>query len=592
MKTNKNGFILVLFLLLGLLAAGEFWPPNRAAAAGLKTNSFTVTYDIPSDWKEGAAIEVKIKNTGTAAINDWNLSWTFSGNQKITAMWKATYIQNNNSVTAINQRYNSTIAAGGTVDFGFIITYSGANQKPTKFTLTGNTPSTTATPSATVTPRITTTPSLTQGATSTPGTTATHTPTATWAPSGKTFYTSSVNDSLDANDRVLFETYFKNMGYTLSGSNTNIKAAQINTVLNRADISLYYHTGHGDTASIHTRDKGLKVSKVTGINIPTVIVATCSTMSNTTWKSKMNSRCDNLFGYSNSSYDYLDDDIVTSFANAVKSGNNMLVAWYTANIASNYLKDRWCGYVREGSDIVEYSARSGNKPKTTATSTKAMNSQGTLRVATALLADTSTYDSYFFKIRNSEIKISGSKTHETKFYTKATAFMPKTSLNRSQAVATAKSWVSGSLPNDAKQESVTQIIAARDSGNPQVVGQVVRYTRYLDGLPVRANGFEDHIAILVNSDGVAAVSKIWPTLETKSKPSAIPYNSILSLSKAIRKASPKITQIIKANQSVIITAANPCYGATKQGTIVPAYELIDSDGGRIIINAITADLVS
>jgi hypothetical protein len=587
MMIKKNCLTLIVLLLIGLLTIGGFFSQNTAIlnAANLKDANYTVSYEVLSSWSTGAVVNVTIKNTGTATISDWKLAWTFPSGQKIFNMWNAAYTQSGSEVASKCAVYNANIAAGATTSFGFCLSYNGSNTNPTSFTLNGMTAATT--PSAAATSMVT----ASATATSRPTASATVTPTATTTTSGKTFYTSSVNDGLDANDRVLFETHFKNMGYSLSGSNTNIKATQINTVLNRTDINLYYHTGHGDATSIYTRDNSLPINSITGINVPTVIIATCLCMSNTTWKSKMNSSCDNVFGYTKYSYDIVDNNVVKNFASEVKSGNSMIAAWYTANIASSYLKDRWCGYVREDDSIVEYSALSGNKPKTTAASTKAMNSQGTLRVATALLADTSTYDSYFFKIRNSEIKISGSKTHETKFYAKAAAFMPKIRLNRSQAVAAAKSWVSGSLPNDAKQESVTQIIAAKDSDSPQVVGQVVRYIRYLDGLPVRANGFEDHIAILVNSDGVAAVSKIWPTLETKSKPGAIPYDSILSLSKAIRKASPKITQIIKANQSVVITAANPCYGATKQGTIIPAYELIDSEGGRIIINAVTAELV-
>jgi hypothetical protein len=578
------------------MTAGGFLRQNAATvnASGLKTTSYTVSYDIKSVWGSGAVVYVTIKNTGAVAISGWNLAWTFSGNQKITSIWNGVYTQSNTSVTVKNQSYNAPIASGNTVSFGFIITYSGTNTKPDSFTLNGITISiapvlATATPRTTA--RVTTTPRTTATPSHTASVSATVTPSATTVNSSNTFYTSSVNDGLDANDRVLFEKYFKNMGYTLSGSNTNIKAAQINTILNRSDISLYYHTGHGSETSIYTLDNSLAINSVTGIKVPTVIIATCLCLSNTTWKSKMSSRCNNVFGYTNYSYDIVDDDLVTNFASEVKSGDSMIQAWYTANIASSYLSDRWCGYVREGGSIVEYSARTGNTPKTTTTSTKTMNSKGTLKVATNLLADTSTYDSYFCKIRNSEIKVKGSKTHAAKFYHRATEFLPKVALGKDKAVTIAKKWIANSLPTDAVQEAVTQIVVTEASGTSKVVGQVVRYTRYIDGLAVRTNGSEDHLAVLVNSNGVAAVSKLWPTLETKSKPGAIPYSKMLSLSKAIEKASPKIARLIKANQTMVITAATPCYGTTKKGTIVPAYELVDAQGIRIIINAVTAELI-
>jgi hypothetical protein len=45
--------------------------------------------------------------------------------------------QSGADVTVINESYNDTIAAGGTVNFGFNINYSGTNTKPTGFTVNG-----------------------------------------------------------------------------------------------------------------------------------------------------------------------------------------------------------------------------------------------------------------------------------------------------------------------------------------------------------------------------------------------------------------------------------------------------------------------
>lgn len=92
-----------------------------------------------NDWGSGATVSVIIKNNGTAAINGWKLVWSFSGNQKITNMWNATYTQNGTLVTATNESYNSTIPADGSVNFGFNLSYTGTNAKPTAFTLNGST---------------------------------------------------------------------------------------------------------------------------------------------------------------------------------------------------------------------------------------------------------------------------------------------------------------------------------------------------------------------------------------------------------------------------------------------------------------------
>jgi hypothetical protein len=97
----------------------------------------SVSYD-QNDWGSGATVSITIKNNGTAAINGWKLAWSFSGNQKITNMWNATFTENGTSITATNQSYNSSIPAGGTVSFGFNLSYSGTNAKPTSFTLNGS----------------------------------------------------------------------------------------------------------------------------------------------------------------------------------------------------------------------------------------------------------------------------------------------------------------------------------------------------------------------------------------------------------------------------------------------------------------------
>jgi enterochelin esterase-like enzyme len=90
-----------------------------------------------NDWGSGATVSITIKNNGAAALNGWTLAWSYAGNQKITNMWNATYTQSGTAVTAKNVSYNSTIPAKGSVTFGFNISYSGANARPTGFTLNG-----------------------------------------------------------------------------------------------------------------------------------------------------------------------------------------------------------------------------------------------------------------------------------------------------------------------------------------------------------------------------------------------------------------------------------------------------------------------
>jgi cellulose 1,4-beta-cellobiosidase len=97
-----------------------------------------VNYVISNDWGSGATVNVTIKNNGSTAVNGWTLAFTFPGNQKITNLWNGSYTQSGASVSVKDSGYNANIPAnGGTTSFGFQMTYSGSNAKPTGFTLNG-----------------------------------------------------------------------------------------------------------------------------------------------------------------------------------------------------------------------------------------------------------------------------------------------------------------------------------------------------------------------------------------------------------------------------------------------------------------------
>ncbi|MEU2051821.1 cellulase family glycosylhydrolase [Streptomyces bungoensis] len=83
------------------------------------TASCSATYTVSSDWGSGFNADVKVTNTGTTAISGWKVTWTWSGSQKVTSMWNASYTQTGSTVTAVNADHNGTVAAGGSAGFGF-----------------------------------------------------------------------------------------------------------------------------------------------------------------------------------------------------------------------------------------------------------------------------------------------------------------------------------------------------------------------------------------------------------------------------------------------------------------------------------------
>ncbi|MFG1675435.1 cellulose binding domain-containing protein [Micromonospora sp. NPDC049282] len=112
-------------------------PTPTATTPPPSTGACQVTYAISGQWPDGFQGDVTVRNTGTTPVNGWTLRWSFADGQQINQAWGATYTQSGAQVTATNVAYNGAIGPGGTVTFGFIARWSGANTRPTAFTLNG-----------------------------------------------------------------------------------------------------------------------------------------------------------------------------------------------------------------------------------------------------------------------------------------------------------------------------------------------------------------------------------------------------------------------------------------------------------------------
>ncbi|MCY1136935.1 glycoside hydrolase family 3 C-terminal domain-containing protein [Actinoplanes sp. Pm04-4] len=107
-------------------------------AAGTPSGSCRVRYTT-NDWSTGFTGTVALTNTGTTPINPWTLSWTFGAGQTVTQAWSARVTQSGSTVTATGESWSAALAPGATVSFGFNGAHSGANPRPTVFTLNGTT---------------------------------------------------------------------------------------------------------------------------------------------------------------------------------------------------------------------------------------------------------------------------------------------------------------------------------------------------------------------------------------------------------------------------------------------------------------------
>ncbi|MFI8193571.1 cellulase family glycosylhydrolase [Streptomyces sp. NPDC085946] len=106
--------------------------PRAEAATGCK-----VEYTVTSQWTGGFQAGVKVTNLGDP-VTGWTLKFTLpDAGQKVVQGWNATWSQSGSAVTAANVDWNRTLATGAATDLGFTGTFTGANPKPTAFTLNG-----------------------------------------------------------------------------------------------------------------------------------------------------------------------------------------------------------------------------------------------------------------------------------------------------------------------------------------------------------------------------------------------------------------------------------------------------------------------
>ncbi|MFD8674562.1 cellulose binding domain-containing protein [Streptomyces seoulensis] len=94
-----------------------------------------VAYRLDDEWSTGFQATLRI--TTDAPLTGWRLAWTFPDGQRIGQTWDATPHQDGARVTADAKDYNRSVAAHGTVAFGFVGSSQGANGTPDAFTLNG-----------------------------------------------------------------------------------------------------------------------------------------------------------------------------------------------------------------------------------------------------------------------------------------------------------------------------------------------------------------------------------------------------------------------------------------------------------------------
>jgi hypothetical protein len=96
-----------------------------------------VVYSVTNDWGGGFGGSIAITDTGSAAVANWSLGFTWPGTQQVSAGWGGNFTQTGSAVTVTAPSYAANLAAGATTTAGFNAGYTGTNPNPTAFTLNG-----------------------------------------------------------------------------------------------------------------------------------------------------------------------------------------------------------------------------------------------------------------------------------------------------------------------------------------------------------------------------------------------------------------------------------------------------------------------
>ena len=114
-------------------------PPPPTPQAGV------ADFKVTSDWGSGFNADITVKNAGTAALNNWTLSFDFAG--QISSIWNAKIVsQVGTKYVVRGETWNSSLSAGASTTFGFSGSPGNVAVSPTGYALGGTPVGGTTTP--------------------------------------------------------------------------------------------------------------------------------------------------------------------------------------------------------------------------------------------------------------------------------------------------------------------------------------------------------------------------------------------------------------------------------------------------------------
>lgn len=115
-------------------------PPPQAFEAledrSLMAAGVSANFAMTQDWGSGFQAQIELHNDDTANVANWTLEFDYGAN--ITSIWDAKISSHVGAHYVItNAGWNQTLAAGGTVSFGFVASPGGSSAAPMNIKLNG-----------------------------------------------------------------------------------------------------------------------------------------------------------------------------------------------------------------------------------------------------------------------------------------------------------------------------------------------------------------------------------------------------------------------------------------------------------------------
>ncbi len=127
----RRGFAILVVTAISILVLGVAAPSAQAAPA-------TATFTKTSDWGTGFEGRYTVNNATAAPIQGWQVAFDLPAGHSISSSWDASMSRSGQRFTFTNVGWNSTIAPGASVSFGFIGAPGGTAAVPANCTLNGS----------------------------------------------------------------------------------------------------------------------------------------------------------------------------------------------------------------------------------------------------------------------------------------------------------------------------------------------------------------------------------------------------------------------------------------------------------------------